>query len=65
MEIDKKLYGDLLIAIKNRVRTAQIKATLAANAELIALYWDIGMMIEQRQKQQECPMHFLNSSNKP
>ena len=38
MEIDKKLYGDLLIAIKNRVRTAQIKATLAANAELIALY---------------------------
>jgi hypothetical protein len=45
-------YKNLLGDIKQRIRSAQIKATFAANAELIALYWDIGQMIALRQKQQ-------------
>lgn len=40
----------LLSAIKTRIREAQTRATLAANAELVRLYWDIGRLIDQRQK---------------
>jgi len=44
-------YTRVLQDIKTRIRTAQIKATLAANQEMIHLYWDVGRMIEDRQKQ--------------
>jgi hypothetical protein len=33
-----------------RIRDAQTRAILAANAELVQLYWDIGRMIAERQK---------------
>jgi predicted nuclease of restriction endonuclease-like (RecB) superfamily len=42
-------YGRLLADIKTRIRAAQICAGLAANRELLALYWDIGRMILARQ----------------
>ena len=45
-------YRELLGDIKDRVRTAQHKAALSANAEMIALYWDIGSMIAARQKEE-------------
>lgn len=44
------LYRDLLGEIKTRVQQAQHRAVLSANAELIAMYWDIGRMIAARQK---------------
>jgi predicted nuclease of restriction endonuclease-like (RecB) superfamily len=47
---DLTLYADLLGDIKTCIRQAQIKATLSANAEMIAMYWDIGRMIHQRQQ---------------
>ena len=43
-------YRDLLGDIKTRVRQAQHRAALDANAEMIALYWDIGRMIAARQE---------------
>ena len=43
-------YQLLLGEIKNRIRTAQYDALRAVNKELIALYWDIGRMITERQK---------------
>ena len=43
-------YGRLLADIKTRVQAAQIRAHLAANAELLALYWDIGRLILDRQQ---------------
>ena len=43
-------YGQFLTEIKARVRAAQIRAGLAANRELIALYWDLGRMILDRQQ---------------
>jgi predicted nuclease of restriction endonuclease-like (RecB) superfamily len=43
-------YRALLLDIKSRIRTAQIKASLAVNRELIQLYWDIGRLIVQRQQ---------------
>lgn len=44
------LYADLLADIKQRVRHAQTRAWLSVNAELIRLYWEIGAMIDSRQR---------------
>ncbi|QEH35052.1 hypothetical protein OJF2_35970 [Aquisphaera giovannonii] len=43
-------YAALLDDLKARIRTAQVKAALAVNRELIGLYWDIGRTIVERQK---------------
>lgn len=43
-------YGNLLIEIKQRIRSAQYEALRAVNKELIALYWDIGQLIVTRQQ---------------
>ena len=45
-------YGELLEDLKTRVRAAQLKAAVAANRELIQLYWDIGRLIVQRQEKE-------------
>lgn len=43
-------YTETLIALKKQVLETQIKATLAANTELIKLYWNIGKTIAGKQK---------------
>ena len=43
-------YARFLTDIKNRIRLAQIKASLSVNSELILLYWDIGQGILLRQR---------------
>lgn len=43
-------YALLLSNIKERIRTAQYNALKTVNHELIALYWDIGRMIVERQE---------------
>ena len=43
-------YGELLVKIKQRIRSAQYQALKAVNKELIALYWDIGRTIASRQQ---------------
>ncbi len=43
-------YPALLTDIKQRIRQAQTRAILAVNRELLALYWDIGCLIDGRQK---------------
>ena len=45
-------YASLLSEVKHRVRSAQIRAAMAASAELLALHWDIGRMILDRQKRE-------------
>jgi predicted nuclease of restriction endonuclease-like (RecB) superfamily len=45
-------YQDYLAELKERIRSAQVKAALAVNRELILLYWGIGQDILQRQAQQ-------------
>ncbi len=42
-------FQRLLEDVKARIRTAQTRAVMAANTELIRLYWDIGEMIDDRQ----------------
>lgn len=43
-------YARLLGDIKQRIRSAQYEALKAVNRELIALYWDIGRLIVERQQ---------------
>lgn len=52
MITDLTLYTDLLGDIKTRIRLAQVKATLSANAEMILMYWDIGRLITERQQRE-------------
>jgi predicted nuclease of restriction endonuclease-like (RecB) superfamily len=42
-------YSQLLVDVKQRIRSAQYAALKAVNQELIALYWDIGQLIVDRQ----------------
>ena len=46
---EMKRYSDLLTDIKSRIRKAQSRAAMSANAEMLHLYWDIGHMISAKQ----------------
>ena len=50
MKNDLQHYTDLLNTVKTRIRQAQTRASLSANAEMILMYWDIGRMIHERQQ---------------
>ncbi|NEQ48467.1 MAG: DUF1016 domain-containing protein [Leptolyngbya sp. SIOISBB] len=43
-------YRELLEGLKQQIRTAQVKAALSVNRELILLYWHIGREILSRQQ---------------
>jgi len=45
-------YATMLDALKERIRTERLCVTLAANAAMVQLYWDIGRAILERQQQQ-------------
>ena len=47
-----KGYQDLLSLLKSRIRTAQVRAAVAVNQELVLLYWGIGKEILLRQQQE-------------
>lgn len=45
-----KSYQELLALLKNQIQTAQVRAALAVNRELVLLYWGIGREILTRQQ---------------
>lgn len=45
-------FTALVTEVKGRIQSAQTRAMLAVNAELVRLYWDIGRIIEERQKRE-------------
>ncbi|HNX78019.1 MAG TPA: PDDEXK nuclease domain-containing protein [Candidatus Rifleibacterium sp.] len=45
-------YSDWLADLKNRIHSAQQRASLAVNRELVTLYWQIGHEILERQARQ-------------
>ena len=45
-------YSDWLTDLKGRIHSAQQRATLAVNRELVLLYWQIGQDILTRQARQ-------------
>jgi predicted nuclease of restriction endonuclease-like (RecB) superfamily len=44
-----KAYKDWLVDLKSKIRSAQLKAAVAVNTELIVLYWDLGKMIAEKE----------------
>ena len=47
-----KSYQDLLASLKSQIQTAQVRAAVAVNRELVLLYWHIGREILIRQQEQ-------------
>ena len=47
-----KGYYEFLGYLKEKIRSAQIKAVISVNSELILLYWEIGMDILTRQREE-------------
>jgi predicted nuclease of restriction endonuclease-like (RecB) superfamily len=48
----EKSYITALQTLKEKIRTAQIKASLSVNSEMIQLYWEIGKTIVENQSKQ-------------
>ena len=46
-----KSYQDLPARLKRQIQTAQVRAALSVNRELVLLYWGIGGEIPRRQKE--------------
>lgn len=45
-------YEEFLRDLKARIHSAQIKAALSVNREMIGLYWEIGQAIVERQERE-------------
>jgi predicted nuclease of restriction endonuclease-like (RecB) superfamily len=45
-------YKNLLSTIKQKIQTAQVKTVVAANSQMLFLYWEMGNYIIQNQDQQ-------------
>lgn len=43
-------FTSLLADVKCRIQTAQTRAVIAVNSELVRLYWDIGRIIDNHQQ---------------
>ena len=54
-----KDYVDFFSGIKERLKTAQIRAARAANSELIKFYWELGNDLIAKQKNHQWGTHFL------
>lgn len=52
-------YKHFLTDIKTRLQTAQIRAALATNSELIQFYWGLGTELIEKQKSHQWGTHFL------
>ena len=48
-QIEESAYRAFLLEVKTKIRSAQIKAALTVNADLIQLYWDLGQLIARKQ----------------
>lgn len=58
------LYAGWLSDLKDKVRTARIKAAISVNRELLSFYWEMGAEIVQRQLQSNWGDGFLNQLSK-
>ncbi len=51
-ELVSQMYGAWLADLKQRIQSAQQRATPSVNRELVLLYWNIGRDILERQQAQ-------------
>lgn len=57
-------YKNWLVELKQKIRNSQLSATLAVNAELIMLYWDLGKQIVEKQEEAKWGSSFLKDLSK-
>lgn len=57
-------YKDWLVKIKNKIRSAQIKAVVKVNVELLSFYWDLGADIVAKQTKAKWGEGFLAQLSK-
>ena len=50
MQLDAS-YKEWLEQLKAKIQSAQLKASIAVNSQLLQLYWDLGKEIVQKQSQ--------------
>ncbi len=50
MNIFPSDYNDIVVLLKDKIRLARTKAVLAANAQLLEIYWEIGKVITQQEQ---------------
>jgi len=48
-----KEYINWIQSLEDRIRSAQLKASIAVNEQMILLYWDIGKDLYEKQQSQE------------
>lgn len=49
--LDQQGYAAFLCVLKSTIRQRQYQALRAVNRELLALYWDMGQAIHQKQQE--------------
>ncbi|HEX8244012.1 MAG TPA: DUF1016 N-terminal domain-containing protein, partial [Longimicrobium sp.] len=47
-----EVYNEFLHALKERIRSAQLRAAVSVNRELVLLYWEIGRDLVERQERE-------------
>jgi predicted nuclease of restriction endonuclease-like (RecB) superfamily len=64
MQIQKDEYKQFIVAIKSKIQSSQIKASIKVNVELLKLYWDIAEMIVEKQKGSAWGTNFIEQISK-
>lgn len=57
--IDNREYFNWLKEIKQKMKSAQLRATLSVNSVLLELYWDIGKEVVEKQKNADWGSSFI------
>ncbi|MBS9768946.1 MAG: DUF1016 family protein [Flavobacteriaceae bacterium] len=61
-QLDITAFYSWIQALKTKIRSAQTKASLSLNSQLIELYWEIGKDITQRQEQSNWGSKFIEQT---
>jgi hypothetical protein len=62
--INNPEYKEWILSLKQKVRSAQLKAAVKVNVELLQLYWDLGADIASRQTQSSWGDGFLTHQSR-
>ena len=58
---ENKEYKDWIVQLKHEIRSAQIKASIAVNEEMLMLYWNIGKDICSKNLDVKYGSHFFEN----
>jgi hypothetical protein len=52
MSLQTNKYQQILNGLKEKIKQARFKAALTANAQLLAIYWEVGQTIIQQENEE-------------